>query len=169
MREREPDRVGGWRQRGAPGPARGRRAITRIVYAGAPRGYLIRRARGSNLSGGTWGRRGKHSERSVPRRDASGARVVRCAMPCGETTDSARKRRIPLPLWRLLPTRDFELVALQFADSGEFASAPKGPEEPMKVSYRHVKMTGSLLDSNYTISGGRAPKRVLNNKFAAKG
>jgi len=43
----------------------------------------------------------------------------------------------------------------------------RGADE--KKSCHRVKVTGSLLDSNYTISGGRAPKRVLNNKFAAKG
>jgi len=57
---------------------RGRRAITRIVYAGAPRGYLIRRARGSNLSGGQGGGGGGSTANAtfVPPQDASGVRVA---------------------------------------------------------------------------------------------
>jgi hypothetical protein len=51
--------------------ARGRRAITRIVYAGAPRGYLIRRARGSNLSGG--GRAGGRAEEEEEEEEAAKA------------------------------------------------------------------------------------------------
>jgi len=84
--------------------ARGRRAITRIVYAGAPRGYLIRRARGSNLSGGGGraggggGGGGGSSEGSVRSAaespDARHPAEKRAVM----STDSARKRRIPRQL-----------------------------------------------------------------------